>query len=242
MSLSDKNLWGRDKVEEAIYILEKYEPEEGYYGAFSGGADSQDCYHLSKEANLKHDVDWHYCTSPIDPPPIYPFIRENYPDVQWDYHARGWWDLVVKNDLPTRQHRWCCKYIKEAGGIGKTVILGSRSAESNKRSLQPYYEKHRKLEKWFVRPILHFDNNDKFDYLKSRGIKWCELYDMGLTRIGCVLCPFTRNTQQQIEMFPKIANNWLSACGRILEKWDAKGKEHDFKDKQELFDWWVSRK
>lgn len=36
----------RDKVETAIQRLKSFEPEEGYYLAFSGGKDSQAVYHL----------------------------------------------------------------------------------------------------------------------------------------------------------------------------------------------------
>lgn len=38
----------RDKVECAIERLKAFEPEEGYYVAFSGGKDSQCVYHLCK--------------------------------------------------------------------------------------------------------------------------------------------------------------------------------------------------
>lgn len=34
------------KVEAAIHRLKAFEPEEGYYVAFSGGKDSQCVYHL----------------------------------------------------------------------------------------------------------------------------------------------------------------------------------------------------
>src|SRR3990167_4817746 len=117
---------GLNKVEVAIGLLRAWEPPEGYYLAFSGGKDSVAIYDLAQKAGVKFDA--HYCVSPIDPPQIYQFIKEHYPDVQWDNHARGFWKLVVRKGLPMRQSRWCCQIIKEAGGHGRNVIVGNRRA------------------------------------------------------------------------------------------------------------------
>lgn len=47
MSLVENTLFGKvDKVQKAIERLKAFEPEEGYYVAFSGGKDSQCVYHL----------------------------------------------------------------------------------------------------------------------------------------------------------------------------------------------------
>ena len=93
-------------VERAIMRLQQFEPPEGYYGAFSGGKDSCVIKHLTAQAGVK--ADWHYCVSPIDPKEVQDFIKQYHPDVQWDYHARGFWKMVLEKGLPRRQGRWCC--------------------------------------------------------------------------------------------------------------------------------------
>lgn len=45
-----------DKITEAVAILKKYEPPEGYYVAFSGGKDSLCIYWLTKIAEVKADI------------------------------------------------------------------------------------------------------------------------------------------------------------------------------------------
>ncbi len=230
------------KVEVAISLLQAWEPPEGYYLAFSGGKDSVAIYDLAVKADVKFDA--HYCVSPIDPKEIHQFIKEYYPDVQWDFHARGFWKLVVKNGLPRRQARWCCRIIKEAGGENRVVIMGNRRAEGANRSKQKCFEPHRnpKIKKFFVRPIINFDNNDIWQYIQENNLPHCSLYDEGFKRLGCVLCPFSRESEKEIERFPKIAKLWLLACNKIVEKWEAQGKEHDSETGQELFDRWVKRK
>lgn len=64
-----KDLFGHDKVEEAIERLKMFEPPEGYWGATSFGKDSIVIMQLCKEANVK--VDWHYNMTTIDPPNLF---------------------------------------------------------------------------------------------------------------------------------------------------------------------------
>ena len=72
----------RDKVQMSVDLIRKWEPEEGYYVAFSGGKDSQCVYHLCQIAGVKFDA--HYSVTSVDPPELVRFIREHYPDVQFE--------------------------------------------------------------------------------------------------------------------------------------------------------------
>lgn len=240
---------GLNKTDFAIKLLRDNEPPEGYYLGFSGGKDSVLIYDLAVKSGVKFDA--HYCVSPIDPPQIYTFIREHYPDVIWDYHARGWWKMVVKEGLPMRNMRWCCRVIKEAGGSGRYVVVGVRGAESRNRLRDPYIGESRKDKtKIFVRPILKFSDYDVWQYIKENNLPYCHLYDEGFRRLGCVLCPFSRQIERELEYFPKTAELWKRACDRIVQQRKdndyktKRGKDckHRFETGQELFDWWIKRK
>jgi len=232
-------LSGLNKVETAIALLRACEPPEGYYGAFSGGKDSCVIKHLTQQAGVK--ADWHYCVSPIDPKEIHDFIKQSHPDVQWDYHARGFWKLVTKKGLPRRQGRWCCEVIKEAGGNGRTVIVGNRREEGSlRRRKQKCFEAHTKRNIVFVRPIIDWTEGEVWEYIAKKELPFCPLYKEGLHRLGCVLCPFVRETKFEIERFPKIARLWRIASDRNWEDRQAKGKE-TFKTKDEQWYWWLDR-
>jgi phosphoadenosine phosphosulfate reductase len=238
---------GLNKVE-LISLLKAWEPPEGYYLAFSGGKDSVVIYDLAQKAGVKFDA--HYCVSPIDPPQIYSFIKEYYPDVVWDYHARGFWKLVVKKGLPMRHMRWCCEIIKEAGGKGRVVIVGNRSAEGNTRRKQCFVEANARNGETFIRPILKFDDYDIWQYIRENHLPYCSLYDEGFKRIGCVLCPFSRNIAKQEAYFPKIVANWKRACERIVANNKARGYlstkgkplKYRFETGEELYQWWTKRR
>ena len=127
-----------DKVSIAIERLKAFQPEEGYYVAFSGGKDSQCVYHLCKMAGVKFDA--HYNVTSVDPPELVHFIQENYPDVIFDYprDAHGnvvtMWNLIPKKFMPpTRLARFCCEKLKEANGKYRITVTGVRREESSNR-------------------------------------------------------------------------------------------------------------
>ena len=127
-----------DKVEMAIKRLKAFEPEDGYYVAFSGGKDSQCVYHLCKMAGVKFDA--HYCVTSIDPPELVRFIKKNYPDVKFERkHDKDgkpitMWKLIPEKGIPpTRLVRYCCEELKESNGEGRVTVTGVRAAESGNR-------------------------------------------------------------------------------------------------------------
>ena len=239
MGITQLNFDGKDKVEQAIELIQAYEPPEGYYLAFSGGKDSTIIYDLAVKSGVKFDA--HYCVSPIDPPQIFDFIKKNYPDVAWDYHARGFWKLVAKNGLPLRQARWCCRYIKEAGGLGRVKMLGIRNSEGRggRRRHAKCFEGEIKHKGTFrLSPIIGWDDSEVWEYLSSNDLETCELYQQGFTRVGCVLCPFDRKIKRAIEMFPKTVRAWQRASERY---WQTRiSPKH--KTAEEYFNWWVYKR
>lgn len=126
------------KLDVSINRLKTFEPEEGYYVAFSGGKDSQCIYHLCKMAGVKFDA--HYNVTSVDPPELIYFIQEHYPDVIWDYPRDKdgkrvtMWSLIVDAKMPpTRKTRYCCAKLKEVSGKGRVIVTGVRWAESARR-------------------------------------------------------------------------------------------------------------
>ena len=237
-------LTGLNKIETAIELIVAFEPpHKPYQVGDSGGKDSGVVVHLTKlaEPRLRRKPDYVYCASPIDPPEIHQFLKEERPETQWEYHARNFLGLVVKNGLPRRQGRWCCRFIKEASGLGRTVIVGNRREEGSGRSKQKCFEAHLKVDKVFVRPIINWTTGEVWEYTAVNNLKVCSLYSEGFHRIGCVLCPFHRNVKYEMERFPKITNLWWLGCKRIHEDRLARGKNDTFKTPEERFYFWLDR-
>lgn len=140
--LGQLNIFGKTKLEVTLERIKAFEPDDGYYLAFSGGKDSQCIYHLCKMAGVKFDA--HYRVTSVDPPELVQFIKTQYPDVareiprDKDGKSITMWSLIAARQMPpTRKARYCCKQLKESGGQGRVTMTGVRWAESaNRRNNQ----------------------------------------------------------------------------------------------------------
>lgn len=243
--MAQLNLDGKSPVDLAIERLRAFEPPEGYYLAFSGGKDSQCIYHLALEAGVKFDA--HFQRA-VEPPELIYFIRENYPDVEIHLPEKTMWGLIDKHNYgipPTRLARYCCKFLKELGGADRFRVTGVRWQESARRKRRHMHEAS--AQGWFLHPIIDWKTEDVWEYLNSRGIPHCSLYDEGWKRLGCVMCPMATSAgmKRDAARWPKIAAAYKRAI--------AKGMAHRIKPfgatrggsgmtPAQVYDWWISGK
>ena len=127
-----------EKVRKSIERLKLFEPEDGYYLAFSGGKDSVTCKALMDMAGVKYDAT--YRVTSVDPPELVRFIKDVHPDVKREIPLYNdgtpitMWNLIPKKLIPpTRLVRYCCDNLKESGGTGRITVTGVRWAESTNR-------------------------------------------------------------------------------------------------------------
>jgi len=249
------------KVDVAIQRLKSFEPADGYWLAFSGGKDSLTIKALADMAGVKYEA--HYSLTTVDPPELVRFIKEKHPDVIVDRPKLTMWQLIVKNGPPTRINRFCCKYLKEASGIGKVTITGVRWAESNNRRENRHLvdiggkgdvvlnddnsesrktvENCYRTQKTLVNPIIDWSDDDVWNYIHRNGLRYCSLYDEGWSRLGCIGCPMNTRAAEQFERWPTYKTAYIHAFDRFIARRKAKGNVKNLKWKtgQECFDWWI---
>ena len=237
----DGNVTFPDKVQMSIERLQYFEPEEGYYLAFSGGKDSIVIYDLAVKAGVKFDA--HYNLTTVDPPELVRFIKQEYPGVERHRPELNMWQLIVKNGgPPSRLMRYCCRVLKEGGGSGRKVVTGIRAAESSKRAGRRMVENCLSDgTKTFLHPIIDWTDTEIWQYIRQNGIKYCSLYDEGFKRLGCIMCPIgnTRNMEREAKRWPRIYNLYLKSFGRVIEKRRDKGTLKDWETAEDLMHWWI---
>ena len=248
--LIEETLFGTvDKVKVAIARLKLNEPPEGYYVAFSGGKDSCVILDLCKRAGVKYDA--HYNLTTVDPPELVYFIRGNYPDVTLerpptiDGKSATMWNLIVKKRLPpTRMVRYCCGFFKERGGDGRTVVTGVRHEESPrraKRKMEEICNQH--SDKKYLNIIIDWSKEEVWEYIHKFNVPYCELYDEGFDRLGCIMCPLSSvaKIQKEAKRWPKYAAMYRLACKKSFDKAIADGKKLTWSNGDEMYDWWVTQ-
>ncbi len=228
---------GMDKVETAIARLKNFEPPAGYYLAYSGGKDSVVLLDLAKKAGVRYDA--HYNITTIDPPALVQFIKTQE-GVVMDHPPLTMGQLIIKRGLPRRQARYCCEALKERGGSGRIVLTGVRWQESAKRRRRGMVENcYKDKTKRFVHPIIDWSEDEVWEYIKENNISYCSLYDAGEKRLGCVLCPMTRNIDYQLEHYPKTVASIKRAAKRFWDR-QTPGAQR-FTSFEEMWGWWLDR-
>ena len=234
-----KDLFGHDKVEEAIERIKMFEPPEGYYLADSGGKDSSVVLALTKMSGVNFDA--HYSVTTIDPPELVRFIRKYHPETKFEYPSIPFFKRLVEKGFPMRVHRWCCAEYKETGGTGRRVMTGIRKQESLKRSGRKLVEQCLKdKSKTYVNPIIDWSTSDIWIFIRHSKTPYCPLYDEGFKRLGCVLCPMSSNRRIQAARWPKMTKAWFRAFEKYYEKNKHLPSNQRWKSVNELFNWWLS--
>jgi phosphoadenosine phosphosulfate reductase len=264
----NNNTTFKDKIEIAIDRFKMFEPDEGYYVAFSGGKDSIVIKKLAELAKVKHDT--HYNVTTVDPPELIYFIRKHYPKVKFEYPDTTMWKLIPKKKMPpTRLVRYCCEKLKETSGKGRIVVTGVRWAESsrrkNSRALMELNFGNKKTSKQVIlnadntpdrkmletcvmkskhvlNPIIDWTDEEVWEFIKRYELSYCELYDQGYKRLGCVGCNMqgSKGMIKDFERYPKFKEAYIRAFERMLLARNEAGLKTEWKSGQEVFDWWVS--
>lgn len=237
-----------DKEEEAIAILREAEPPEGYYVAYSGGKDSTVILDLVRRSGVKYDA--HYNVTTVDPPELVQFVRQQ-PDVIMEMPEVSMRNLIIKKGMPpTRRVRYCCEYLKEHGGSGRCVVTGVRAAESLNRKKRRQFEGCSKDgSKSYVHLIFHWQEDEVWEYINSRKLSYCSLYDevdaygaKRFKRLGCIGCPMAggKGQKKEADRWPNYKRLYVNAFQEMIDVRKGTDREQEWQTGEEVWDWWTS--
>ena len=226
--------------------------------AFSGGKDSIVTYLILAKSGI--DFEPIYSPTSVDPPELVRYIKNTfnkwaekngYPKVKFAKYnkwksgplkgvIKTMWTLISNRAIPpTRVARYCCDELKErTGEAGDTVFMGVRWEESRGR-------KERKIVSFYknkicVRPIIDWSESEVWSYIIENNIPYCELYDNGFDRLGCIGCPLSSNQKKELERYPKYKKLYIKSFDNMVRYRKSKGMScEEWKTGEDIYKWWI---
>lgn len=132
-------------------------------------------------------------------------------------------------------------------------ILGSRKQygvllTDDEVFTQDNTEKRRQFEtcrlkaKRTVNPIIDWTDDDVWDYIAAENINVNPKYHDGYKRVGCVGCPLSSkcNRMREFDEYPTYKRAYIRAFDKMLDVRNAKGLQTEWKNGEEVFEWWVN--
>ena len=91
-----------------------------------------------------------------------------------------------------------------------------------------------------VNPIIDWTDEEVWEFIKEYNVPYCELYDRGYKRLGCIGCPLTgaKEQKKEFERYPKYKELYLLAFDNLVEVLQGDGRCKWTKG-QDVMDWWL---
>ncbi len=240
-------------LEQSIEIVRANVPADGspYYGLFSGGKDSVALHEVARMAGVP--VEWHYNVTTIDPPELVRFIRREYPHVEFvrPKYPSFFRRAAEKKGFPTRRMRWCCDEFKESRNPkGAHLLMGIRAQESASRAKRwGHVGQHFRTGSPVVNPLLLWEAEDLWGFIKGQGVPYSSLYDEGFHRLGCIGCPMSREAgkRRDFARWPRYERRWQWVFRRTWERRTGTTQRDGrrwfgdayFTDWRGMWEWWL---
>jgi phosphoadenosine phosphosulfate reductase len=121
------------------------------------------------------------------------------------------------------------------------VIVYNLDNDENRRIFELCYRTHKTL----INPLLNWDDEFLWWYIKTNNIPLNPLYGCGQCRVGCIGCPMAGERRwKEFERYPKYKEAYIRAFDKMLIERERRGlKNRDlWKTGIKVFKWWMEDK
>lgn len=84
-----------------------------------------------------------------------------------------------------------------------------------------------------------------WEFVRLYNVPYCELYDCGFKRLGCVACPLggSASMQRELEFFPQFQKFYIRTFDEMLDARRKAGKSinRHWTDGESVLRWWVGK-
>lgn len=118
------------------------------------------------------------------------------------------------------------------------VILFNLDNADSRRIVEHCY----RTSKVLINPLIDWDDEFLWWYIKKENICINPLYGCGQTRVGCIGCPMAGDRRwAEFEKYPKYRAAYIKAFEKMLIEREKRGLENKMKwtSGEKVFKWWI---
>lgn len=123
------------------------------------------------------------------------------------------------------------------------VVLSNDNTEA-RRTVESCYKRHKTV----VNPIIDWEDSDVWEFIKAENVPYCELYNEGWKRLGCIGCPMARThgREREFARWPKYKKLYLVAFDKMIQERKQRGKiDGEWRmgtTAMDVYNWWMEYK
>ncbi len=199
----DKLRYLEDTAKNFIFNVYKDRYDESIIVSYSGGKDSQVVLDLASQVIPPSDLKVFFSDTSLENKYTYANVNETINRYsQFDFTIvnpfKSFDEVIDYANVPSRFKRWCTPILKVSpikNVLSKyknvIVIEGVRRDESARRKEYKAVERDAVISGVTnIRPILDWNVTEVFLYIFWKRLNLNKSYRIGLSRVGCILCPF----------------------------------------------------
>lgn len=94
-----------------------------------------------------------------------------------------------------------------------------------------------------INPLIWWSDEQLWNFIRFNEIPYCELYENGFKRLGCIGCPMAgkKGTIELEDRFPQYKQYYIQAFDDMLEYWKEKGNPRKWETGTQVYNWWVDK-
>ena len=94
-----------------------------------------------------------------------------------------------------------------------------------------------------INPIIDWTDAEVWEFIHEYKVPYCELYDQGYKRLGCIGCPMAGGEMQkrEFERYPKYYKAYLLAFDKMLKARQGNMLTTKWTDAESVMKWWLKK-
>ena len=125
-------------------------------------------------------------------------------------------------------------------GVNRKHIMLNNDNDDARTEVENCYRQQKTL----INPIIDWTDEDVWEFIEMYELPYCELYDQGYKRLGCIGCPMNpESARGELDRYPQYKQMYLRAFERMIRERERRGLKNntDWSTPDKVMDWWLKK-